>query len=197
MKELNVAIENDVDVEISGLTHPVICSPLGTHVDLHSHPQLRGLKIAGRSAACNKRIDILIGADCYYTLVLGEVLKGCSGSVAISSKLGWLLSGPVACFNDNFDDYTNVASHLVIDTSSHSMYTGPNTGDKQPEHSSELVHALNEFWQHEKCGLHKHEKDLEIENKKSDPFDITFNGTRYEVSLPWKCKNLDDLPDDY
>ena len=39
-------------------------------------------------------IDILVGSDFYWTLVTGEIVKTDKGSVAVGSKLGWLLSGP-------------------------------------------------------------------------------------------------------
>ena len=36
-------------------------------------------------------MDVLIGADSYYEIVMGEIIKGNSGQVAVNSKLGWLL----------------------------------------------------------------------------------------------------------
>ena len=39
-------------------------------------------------------IDIIIGNDYYGLLVTGEIIKG-DGPMAMKSKFGWLLSGPV------------------------------------------------------------------------------------------------------
>lgn len=39
-------------------------------------------------------IDIIVGNDCYGSLVTVEIIKG-GGPMAMNSKFGWLLSGPV------------------------------------------------------------------------------------------------------
>ena len=63
------------------------------HVSTH-YPNLIGLKLADTSKNLNKRIEILIGSDYYYSFVFGEVLKGkINEPVAINSLLGWILSG--------------------------------------------------------------------------------------------------------
>ena len=90
-----IALDNDSEVEISALTHPTICSPLGSLVELRLYPHLQGLQHADRSTNSKERIDVLIGAEFYHNILIGEVLRGGFGPVAISSKLGWLSSGPV------------------------------------------------------------------------------------------------------
>ena len=40
-------------------------------------------------------IDILLGADYYYEVVTGEIIKGDTDPTAVASKFGWLLTGPV------------------------------------------------------------------------------------------------------
>ena len=191
--KLNIAVENGKDVEVSALTHPTICSPLGSRVDLRFYR----LQLADRSIDSKVRIDILIGADFYYNLVIGEVLKSSSGPIAISSKLGWLLSGPVASYDSNDNEYTNIASHLIIDSAGSYTSIGTYEKDKMQEDSSDLVHALSEFWKQESLGLHEKPTDLVDESSKSSELDITFNGTRYQVSLPWKGGNFASLSDDY
>ena len=49
----------------------------------------------------SKCIDILKGADHYYDIVIGGVIRGSAGPVAISSKVGWLPAGPVSFSNYN------------------------------------------------------------------------------------------------
>ena len=39
-------------------------------------------------------VDVLVGSDCYWSLVTGRVIKG--GPTAILTKVGWILSGPVS-----------------------------------------------------------------------------------------------------
>ena len=40
-------------------------------------------------------VNILIGSDYYLVAVIGDVTHGKGGPVAVRSKFGWLLSGPV------------------------------------------------------------------------------------------------------
>lgn len=43
----------------------------------------------------NIDIDILVGSDQYWSLVSGRVVRGEHGPIAIETKLGWVLLGPV------------------------------------------------------------------------------------------------------
>lgn len=164
---------------------------------MRSYPHIQGLQLADRSIDSKRRIEILIGADFYYNVVIGEVLKGSSGPIDTSSRLGRLLSGPVTSYDRNDNRYTDIASHLIIDSSGSYRSIGTYGRDKIQEDSSDKVQALNEFWKQESIGLHENPKDLADENSKSSDLDITFNETRYEVSLPWKEENFANLSDDY
>ena len=58
---------------------PVICADLLNQNIQHvsaRYPHLAGLKLAGTSKDLNKRIEILIGTDYYYSFVFGDVSKG-------------------------------------------------------------------------------------------------------------------------
>ena len=50
---------------------------------------------------------MLIGSDYYWQLTTGEVIRGKTGHVAINTKLGWVLSGPVPI--DENDDTVSAA----------------------------------------------------------------------------------------
>ena len=52
------------------------------------------------------KIDVLIGADHYWDFIQNTVVRGESGPVAVSSNLGFILSGSV---NTNF-----VSTHLLL-----------------------------------------------------------------------------------
>ena len=39
-------------------------------------------------------VDMLIGSELYWNLVTSETIRGQCGPMAISTKLGWVLSGP-------------------------------------------------------------------------------------------------------
>ena len=113
---LFVEVTGGADVEIAAFTQTVICSPLQLRVDIWDYTHLRGIKLANCNIVNCIKIDMLIGADNYYEFVDGEVHR-CSGSgiTATSSKLGWLLSGPVACTSVIEINFTDAVSHLVID----------------------------------------------------------------------------------
>ena len=76
-----------------------ICAPLSSSIDASEYPQyLDGLELAHfdpcTSSSNNDSIkDIPVGADHYWDLVIGNVIHGRNGPTAVSSKLGWLLSG--------------------------------------------------------------------------------------------------------
>jgi len=57
-------------------------------------PHLAGLTLADH---CDGKADIyiLVGADQYWYLVTGGLIRGDSGPTAMHAKLGWVLSGPV------------------------------------------------------------------------------------------------------
>ena len=40
-------------------------------------------------------MDVRIGSDFYWQFVGSEIRQGNQGPVAVNSKLGWLLSGPL------------------------------------------------------------------------------------------------------
>ena len=60
-------------------------------------PALKGLKLADRlQSPENLDVDIIIGNDYYGQLITGKIIKTEKEAlIAIESKFGWLLSGPV------------------------------------------------------------------------------------------------------
>ena len=124
-------------------------------------------------------IDMLIGLDLYWTIVTGDIKQGVYGPVAISSKLGWLLSGPVTvsapCIH---------SSHLIIQGSC----------SLQEENSEQLLSALKDFWETEAIGI----SDTSQTTTNDECFleEINFVSGRYEVKLPWKEEGT-DIPNHY
>lgn len=82
---------------INALVSPVISPPISAHLqdDDLNFPYLQGLRLADPVRTSGPlEIDIIIGNDYYGSLVTGEIIKG-DGPMAMNSKFGWLLSGPV------------------------------------------------------------------------------------------------------
>ena len=83
-------------VTVNAHSFPALCSPIVTRVDISTYPHLQGLVLTDTFSSCDKEIGILIGADHCHDIVTRKVNKGSLGPTATSSKLGWLLSGPIS-----------------------------------------------------------------------------------------------------
>ena len=81
---------------------------------------------------------MLIGLDFYWTIVMREVRQGIHGLVAISSKLGWLLSRPIS-------------AHNPVVTSSHLIIQGLDGHPK--DNNKHLLTVLKDFRETEAIGI--------------------------------------------
>ncbi len=185
--DINVEVEGGT-VPIRVLSFPTICSPIATSIQVSDYPHLGGLSLADSFDRSDKEIGILIGANFYHDFVTGDVIRGGSGPVALASKLGWILSGPVS-YETETHTCASVISNLAIDIL-------PSRTDIIDE-KKEILESLDTFWKHESCGLIEEEtgvRSQEGENDKIGETKIRFNETdsRYQVSLPFKgeLKNL-------
>ena len=81
---------------MSVLVVPTIATPISNPLNtvVLQLPYLKGLPLAHPiTASENFEISLLIGADHYWDLVGDHIVRG-AGPTAMSSKLGYLLSGP-------------------------------------------------------------------------------------------------------
>ncbi len=171
-------------IELSGINFPIICSPLNSMVNTN-YAHLEGLELAdfGDDDKDNT-IDILIGADHYWDVVTGDVVKGESGPTAVSSKPGWLLSGRIPKSVESQDP---TVSNLIL--AGESYNTSRYFTDTVPKTEDKIVDSLKRFWETESIGIH----DCQPGCNDDDKFicDIRFTRNRYEVRLPWKEENPD------
>ena len=114
---------NCLRLYMSGFSVPVVYGRVsGQKIDFvkSSYPFLRDLKLAD-SGQSKGKIDLLIGADFYWSVVDGAVKKGDDvGPVALGSKLGWLLSGPVIkqnsfCLTTDTENNVMQIANCIID----------------------------------------------------------------------------------
>ena len=190
----------DRALSITALTHPVICSPLATPVEYKQYAHLQGLNFADSLDSGSDAIDILLGADYFYEVVTGEIRRGSVGPVAISSKLGWLISGPVDLSSNESNTNSNFVSCCVVDQNLVNENTNRENEpvvreQKAVDSENEIIETLKQFWKTESTGIESSDNQ-NAENARKE-FDITFNGKNYEVSLPWKDDISDPLPSDY
>ena len=147
-------------------TIPLICESM-TGVSFNQCLQdcehLQGLSLADNINDGDViEFDVLVGLDYYWEFVTGETIHGRKGPTAVYSKLGWLLSGPVAA---NSTNSTALITHVLTTTS---------------KEKSALGEQLCRFWDLEALGIK--EKESTVYDQFSDQ--VKFNGTQYEVSLP-------------
>lgn len=161
---------------------PTICEPLTSHsVDdcrkMYHH--LNGLELADDPGDDSPfQVDILIGSDCYWDLITGQLKRGADGPVAIETKLGWVLSGPVA-----ISGRTDESHSLVV----HTLHVSAPTSETQT-----LDDTMKSFWELESFGIPSTDSSLYEELRDT----IVFRDGRYEVQLPWKTPRR-DLPNNY
>ena len=87
-------------IYFEALVTPIICVPLSNQRPKIAKLQYKHLENLYLSdyVSCNEMfIDILIGADYYFSFMTGKCVKGVlpSTPVALESSIGWLLTGPV------------------------------------------------------------------------------------------------------
>ena len=83
-------------------------------------------------------VDMLVSSDFYWQMTTGEVIQGQGGPVAINTKLGWVLSGPVAVG----DTDVNTSTVMTI----HTLQIGIVSEEQ-------LDRTLRSFWELESLGV--------------------------------------------
>ena len=117
-------------------------------------------------------IDVLIGADYYWDIVEGEIKRENNERlIALKSKLGWLLSGPLTAKRPVAVSVNLASTHVLkVDIA----LQDETLGDK-----------INEFWSLDSIGIC--DKESSIYEECIDK--IEFVNNRYEVNLPFKNEN--------
>ena len=134
---------------------------------------LSGLRLADNpGVGSTGEVELLIGSDHYWELATGRVSRGSCGPIAVETKLGWVLSGPLSCSSTAGNPPRDLTTLLTGATSQESLDV-----------------TLRLFWELESLG---------ITEPSPSPFEnnISFVGDRYEVQLPWKSSHP-LLPDNF
>ena len=124
----------------------------------------------------------LIGADLYWSLVEGTVIRGTPWEpVALATKLGYVLSGPTMVTVDGANDNSvNLTATHVLKVEASVL--------KQDSLTSEL----RRFWDYESFGIQV--QGLSLYDKFVD--EVDFVKGRYQVRLPFK-EDHKLLPDNF
>ena len=101
MYEVVIKGESGVNLYLKAYSVPTICSSLTgqeVRVAREKFPELIGSALFKENEEIkDKEINLLIGSDYYWTIINNDIRR-CdeNGLVAISSKLGWIVSGPAS-----------------------------------------------------------------------------------------------------
>ena len=174
--------ENDEEIVITACTTPVICPPMNNKkvkIALQNFHHLRGLELAdGDVNDENGDIDILIGQDYYWIVMRDPIIRGeINEPVAQLSIFGWILSGAIS---DDIGRESDQEQQLLIRT----------------EEKDDLKAQLEAFWRVESFGIAESEEEEEDVVNSMFLKSITYDGKRYEVSLPWR-KNAGVVGDNF
>lgn len=85
-------------VEMEALTIDKICTPLDpVEISLQKYPHLKNLMLADSYPRGSVDIDVLIGADFYFSFITGSCMKEdtLNSPTAVESTFGWIVSGPI------------------------------------------------------------------------------------------------------
>lgn len=76
--KVRVQAKHDKDVEITALSFQVICSPLQIYIQQQQYPHLQELELADMRASehFSNKVDMLIGLDYYWDVIIGDVKRG-------------------------------------------------------------------------------------------------------------------------
>ena len=114
---IGIQLKHGGNCELPVLTVPLICDDLeATTVQLcMSHLNqfdVADMAMMAQSTEVSSP-DVLIGSDCYWQLVTGKVVRGDSGPVALQTRLGWVLIGPV----EQSEQSTSLVTFTLMTTS--------------------------------------------------------------------------------
>ena len=121
------------------ICHPLTAQPIDLCASKYKH--LADLDLADTSHdGTSMEVDLLLGSDCYWTFVTGEIRRGDAGPVAIHTRLGWVLSGVTPVSRKPRTSHSFLTTHVLqIDASPHC--------------SESLDEVLHSFWNLESLGI--------------------------------------------
>ena len=187
---------NDFSIVLSALSVPLICAPLqrqSIQFAQSKHKHLLELTLADNcSGNEDSQIDILIGADNYYKIATGRLIRGEPHEpVALSTHLGYVLTGELS---DAPKPTLSSADQVNLVSATHVLRTDAFSSDTAYLHGENirLDEQVKQFYDLESFG---------INDKKDGVYEKFVKGMsrkegRYEIGLPWK-DNIPNLPSNY
>ncbi|XP_064620787.1 uncharacterized protein LOC135483687 [Lineus longissimus] len=164
--------ENSGEITVRALVVPQITTPMQNLVnpDVANLPHLRNLALAHPPTYMDTfEIALLIGADQFWNILGNHIVRG-KGPIAVSSKLGYLLSGP------NPTVTASVFSTNVMNVS--------------------VATQLEKFWDIESIGITDKTTTKDITYEDYTETHLRKEDNRYIAKLPWR-EDHPPLPTNY
>ena len=165
-------------------TSQYICNPL-PNVRLSSDAinELSQLELADHLLLSdpNLNVAILIGSDLYWSFITPHVFKTNAGPMAVSSKLGILLSGPLN--NCHTATYLNLSNVHHMNFISHISLTDNFSSN---EENVDLSFKLQQFYDLESIGILPQESEATVLSEFQESIVYSPEQFRYTVKLPWR-----------
>lgn len=184
--KLSIIALDGSKIEIFPLVIDTVCTPIRFRhqINLHTlHPNFVNLKFSHIINIGEFSVDILIGLDAYFSIVIGNIVQSyTSGPVAIKTKLGYVVCGKVNIDSDDCEPVSNNFVHILKVLTDH----------------SDLDARLKTFWDLESISLeHPSSKSQKAEfDYNSYVNSIEYKDNKYICKLPVKSEHQ-DLPNNY
>lgn len=175
--KVSLETKTEESLEVRLLSVPHVCEPLSSSaVDLEKYFAFENSELADELEYTGlKEPQILIGSDQYWKLLTGETVRSENGPVAVHTRLGWVISGPVDIRAKEPNTASLVTHILKVDSELEKR---------------RLEKQLGKFWELESLGINDTEESVHDQFRDI----VAFKKGRYEVSLPWKDPSI-VLPD--
>ena len=178
------SLHDNINISLSAYAVPVICLPIYSQpveFAVQSYNHFKGLTLAeDLMQGSHAEINILLGSDQIWNFLNGQTIPGQGGPVAVSTKFGYVVSGPVN--NLPFEEViTNFVTAHALKADAIKV-TGQEILDNHMKH----------FYDLETLGI----SSKEVAVHEEFLYDIEFNGKRYSVKLMFK-ETPSILPDNY
>lgn len=159
------SVSGDSSVEVKAVVVDKLCAPVNQKIcksDLTKIKEFRHLKLADSCETPSEEIDVIIGANHLYDVMLDDRIRSSKGTVAESSIFGWILHGPIA----------TASCQTSI------LHTGVNFCVTEE--------VLQSFWNCEALGIE--DKEFKASPEFLDTMKLPKRESeegRYQVSWPW------------
>lgn len=163
------------NVKISVLVCPSIANGLPNYDRkklLEMYDYMNGVELADQCTGNTYDVDVLIGADYFWSFVGNETVRGQSGDpVCVDTKFGFIPSGPCKLRNRN----NSIDINVIMDNISAEF-------------------SVDRYWNLESLGLEHKDDNFNFDSYCTDHIHFVHN--HYEVDLPWN-NYKDCLPTNY